>query len=385
MRYQKTLSILLITFAAGMIFLAAYIVSSVLPVQDLAQYWAGAHLLRENPYSETLTTNFERMSGYSMTSPAMVMRNPPSAIPLIVPLRYMSYNIAFAFWALLSILVVAGCARASTSFRANEQSSLTPAFLCLLYGPTIALLLVGQIAVLLLLGVTLFLIMVERKRDWMAGAFLSLTFVKPHVVLLFLIGILLWSLRTRRWAVLLSLALSLAATGGVVLLLNPHIFAQYIAFAREFTTETTPYPNIGGLLYVMSGSRDLAFLPQIAGLVWLGFYWKKHRLQWDWRSHGLMILLVSVACSYYSFPFDQVVLLPALLAAFANGNRRVFLAAFIATDLGFAFYFSNLAGKFGFGYMFLWWTAGAWLITYLVALKTRSDNQTMNATYAQSS
>ena len=98
----------------------------------------------------------------------------------------------------------------------------------------------------------------------------------------------------------------------------------------------------------------------------------------------MVILLVSLACSYYSFPFDQIVLLPALIAAYTNGNRRIFLAAFIATDLGFAFYISNLAGKFGFGYMFLWWTAGAWLITYVIALKTRSD-QTMTATCAQSS
>jgi hypothetical protein len=384
MRFQKILSILLIAFAAGLLFLAAFIASSTLRVQDLAQYWAGAHLVRENPYSEMLVTNFERASGYSMNSPAMVMRNPPSAFPLVLSLRYMNYNVAFAFWTLLSILIVAGCARASSSFSGNSESSLAPAFLCLLYGPTVALLLVGQIAVLVLLGVTLFLVMVERKRDWLAGAFLSLTFVKPHVVLLFLIGILFWSQRTRRWVVLLSLALSLAAASGVTLLLNPHVFIQYIAFVREFAGETMPYPNIGGLLYVISGYRDLAFLPQIAGLVWLGFYWNKHRLGWDWKSHGMVVLLVSVACSYYSFPFDQIILLPALIAAYTNGNRRIFFAAFIATDLGFAFYISNLAGKFGFGYMFLWWTAGAWLITYVIALKTR-PNQTMTETCAQSS
>jgi hypothetical protein len=111
----------------------------------------------------------------------------------------------------------------------------------------------------------------------------------------------------------------------------------------------------------------LAFLPQIVGLAWLVFYWRKHRANWDWKFHGMAVLLVSVACSYYSFPFDQIVVLPALMAAFANGNRRIFLAAFIATDLGFAFYISNTAGRFGFGYMFLCWTALAWLITYLIA------------------
>ena len=368
-----------------MLLLAGFIASSALKVQDLAQYWAGAHLIRENPYSEALVTNFERSFGFSMHAPAMVMRNPPSALVFVLPFRYMSYNSAFAVWTLVSILVVAGCARASSSVSGNSDASLTPAFLCLLFGPTVVLLMLGQIAVLVLLGVTCFLIMAERKRDWLAGAFLSLTCVKPHIVVLFLIAIALWSIKARRWAVLLSLGLSLAATSVLVLLLNPHIFLQYIAFARQFAGETTPYPNIGGLLYVVSGYRDLAFLPQIAGLAWLAFYWRRHRSHWDWKSHGMTVLLVSVACSYYSFPFDQIVVLPALMAAFANGNRRIFLWAFIATNLGFAFYISNIAGRFGFGYMFLWWTASAWLITYILALKSRLGNQTKTATYVHGS
>jgi hypothetical protein len=211
--------------------------------------------------------------------------------------------------------------------------------------------------------------MAERKRDWLAGAFLSLTCVKPHIVLVFLIAVALWTLKTRRWAVLLSLGLSLVATSVIAIFLNPHILAQYLAFARQFSGETTPYPNLGGMLYVLSGHRELAFLPQIAGLVWLAFYWREHGSHWDWKSHGMMVLLVSVACSYYSFPFDQIVALPALMAAFANGNRRIFIGLFIATNLGFALYISDIAGRFGFGYMFLWWTASAWLITYAASLK----------------
>ena len=166
MSFQKILSFLLILFAGGMLFAAGFIASSALRVQDLAQYWAGAHLIRENPYSETLVTDFERSFGYSLQAPAMVMRNPPSALALILPFRYMSYNIAFAFWMLVSVIVVASCARVPSSLSGNSEP-LAPAFLCLLYGPTVALLMVGQIPVLVLLGVTLFLVLSERKRDWL--------------------------------------------------------------------------------------------------------------------------------------------------------------------------------------------------------------------------
>jgi hypothetical protein len=385
MRFQKVLTVLLIIFAACMLLLAAFIASSVLKVQDLAQYWAAAHLLRENPYSEALVTNFERSFGYSMHAPAMVMRNPPPALVFVLPFRYMSYNLAFAVWALVSILVVAGCSRASSNLGGDSDASLAPAFLCLLFGPTVVLLMLGQLAVLVLLGVTCFLIMAERKRYWLAGALLSLVCVKPHVVLLFLISVTLWSVRTKRWAVLASMGLALVVTSAIALLLNPHIFVQYLAFARQFAGETTPYPNVGGLLYIISGHRNLAFLPQAAGLVWLAVYWRSHRSHWDWKSHGMAVLLVSVACSYYSFPFDQIVVLPALMAAFSRGNRRIFLGAFITTNLGFAFYLSNAAGRFGFGYMFLWWTASAWLITYVIALNSRFGDQAKAAVCVQSS
>jgi hypothetical protein len=125
------------------------------------------------------------------------------------------------------------------------------------------------------------------------------------------------------------------------------------------------------MLYAFSGKHILVFLPPLLGLCWLAFYWRQHRSHWDWKTHGMRVLLVSVACSYYSFPFDEVVVLPALVAAFARGNRRVFLVLFAVTNLGYAAYISGLAGRFGFGYMFLWWTASAWLATYVISMSRR--------------
>ena len=71
--------------------------------------------------------------------------------------------------------------------------------------------------------------------------------------------------------------------------------------------------------------------------------------------------------------------LPALMAAFANGNRRIFTGFFIATNLGFALYISNIAGRFGFGYMFLWWSASAWLITYVATLRSQWQGRAEHA------
>ena len=125
--------------------------------------------------------------------------------------------------------------------------------------------------------------------------------------------------------------------------------------------------NLGGMLYQASGWRPAAVLPQIAGTVWLAFYWWLHRKSWDWKSHGLVVLVVSLGFSYYSYPYDEVIVLPALLAAAANGNRRFLLTGLILTNLGFAVYLSKLADIWGLRYMFLWWTGSAWMVTYLLS------------------
>jgi hypothetical protein len=370
MRLQNILFILLFAVMIGFLFVAALGMSAAMPAQDLAQYWAAAHLAWQNPYSLQSVTAFERSFGVSRNVTPMVLRSPPWAVVVVLPLALFNYQMAYAAWALMSIVVVAGCARAAWNLF-DSAPSLAPAFLSLAFGPTICLLMLGQIAVLVLLGVTLFLVMVERERDWLAGAALLLVLLKPHIAALFLLTVALWSFHCKRWKVLVSAFLTLVAASFAALAINPHMFTQYLHFAREFVRETTPYPNLGGILYAVTGRHSLAFLPQTVAAIWTGFYWHHHRANWDWKTDGVLVLVVSLWCSYYSFPFDEVVLLPALMAAFANGNRRVFLAGFVAANVGYLLYLSNSAGRFGFGPLFLWWTASAWLITYLLSRRAQ--------------
>ena len=162
-------------------------------------------------------------------------------------------------------------------------------------------------------------------------------------------------------------ALALVISTGIVVLIDPNVFRQYLQCVRIFTNERGPYPNLGGLLYLASGWRRLAFLPEVAGLVWLGFYWWANRESWDWKTDGSIVLLVSLACSYYSYGYDEIIALPALLAIAANGNRRIFFIFFGLINAGYVFFLSGAAAKVGLTYMFLWWTASAWLLTYLLS------------------
>ena len=82
-----------------------------------------------------------------------------------------------------------------------------------------------------------------------------------------------------------------------------------------------------------------------------------------------VLILSTSLCSYYSFPHDEILVLPALIAAFATGNRRAFLLCFIATNLGYAIYLSDTAGHLRLTYMFLAWTAShGWLLCFFFSL-----------------
>ena len=173
MRYEKIPSFLAIAFAISALFVAAFMAASALPVQDLAQYWAAAHLVKTNPYSYQLVSDFEKSAGISSNALPLVIKNPPWAILFILPLGLFGYYVAFAIWAVFSVVVVAGCALAAWNLY-NSPPSLAPALLSLFFGPTVVLLMLGQWTVLVLLGVTLFLTMAARKKDWYAGASLLL-------------------------------------------------------------------------------------------------------------------------------------------------------------------------------------------------------------------
>ena len=373
---KKTLTFASLVFAGVALFVAAFLASSQLQVQDLAQYWAAAHLFSQDPYSMELTKAFEHSAG--IVAAPLVVKNPPWAIVLLLPLGLLGYHSAFAIWSVLSVCLVAGCAKAVWDI-SGSGPSLAPALLSLIFGPTVVLLMLGQFTVLVLCGSVLFCVMVRKKRDWLAGASLLLIIGKPHIALLFLIAVFLWSFFSRRWIVLVSGAVAWLAASGAALAINPHIFAQFWRRTMLVVGEREPYPNVGGMLYSLSGAHALALLPQIVGLIWLAFYWREHRSHWDWDDHGLAVLLCSVACSYYSYPYDEVLALPALTAAFAKGDRRIFLMVFALTNLGYGGYISGIAGHFGYGSMFLWWTAAGWLLAYVLAQKRAGREPTLSS------
>ena len=373
---RRILTFALVCFVCGMLLVAAFMAAGALPVQDFAQYWSAAHLVRQNPYSYSSVAQFERSQGI-FTDPPLVLKNPPWSIPFILPIGLFSYRFAFAIWTLISLVCLMASVRLIWQRLNPAPSSLKPLLVPLLFGPVLVQLMLGQWTILVFLGISVFLVCAEQRRDWLAGAALVLVFGKPHVALLFLIVVALWAVQQRRWRLLLSSSLALLAASAIVTVLNPHIWTQFLQRTILVMHETEIYPNLGGMLYATFGRHYAAYFPQLCGLVWVLIYWRKHGRHWNWWDHGTVVLLCSVVCSYYSYPYDEILALPALLIAFANSASRAFLILFVLTEAGYAVYLSNVAGHFGYGYTFLWWTASGWLIAFAAyRLQTRQRQQT---------
>jgi hypothetical protein len=361
----RLLTLVLLIVVGGLLFFAAFMYAGAVPGQDFAAFWSAAHLIRQDPYSYELHSQFKSLHGLTQVR-EMVVRNPPWALLFILPIAAFGYQASFAFWGVVSLVIIVVCARVMWQhFRLPP--TLTSIVLPLLFGPTVVLLMLGQWTVLSLLGFVGFLIATERRWDWVAGAALILVLGKPQIALLFLFVVPIWSVFMNRWAVLYSGAVALLGSSLIVGLLNAHIFTLFFHRIVEAAGESEIHPNLGGFLYLISGVHLLATFPQLGGLVWSFFYWKKHKEQWDWWRHGSLLLACSLCCSFYSNPYDEILALPALLVAYADGDRRIFFSGFLLTNLAYALYFTNVAGYFGFDYMFLWWTSLGWLATFLLA------------------
>ncbi|HEX3148100.1 MAG TPA: hypothetical protein VHR66_08440, partial [Gemmataceae bacterium] len=180
-----------------------------------------------------------------------------------------------------------------------------------------------------------------RHLPWLAGAAGVLIAIKPHLVYLFWIALAAWAVRRplpTRWKVIAGgLIAGLIATA-IPMALNPHVLDQYRDAMTQRTPEQWKSPTIGSILREAFGPErfDLQFVPMIFGLLWImALGWRDRNRPWDWSERLPMLLLVSfVTASYGAWPFDLVILLPAVIHVAATLDHRAerprFVAAIVA-------------------------------------------------------
>ncbi len=291
---------------------------------DFMPYWAGGklNLSGENPYDAQKKEQVQIEAGGQPSNqvPIAIFLNPPWTLPFVMPFSLISYSISRIAWLLFSITcLVISAIYLWRYYDGPPKVGWLAWVVVIIFAPTISMLEDGQIAFLILLGLVGFLYFsISHENDWAGGAALALVSIKPQVIYLFWIAILFWVIKQRRWKVLVSCFLTIVALTALAMLFNPRVISQYLAMMQNSYLAKLATPTIGAYLRFFWLGVDkfwLQFVPPFVGGLWFIYYWLKNRNVWSWSLSLPILLLVSQVTAPYTYTYDQVVLLPAIILA----------------------------------------------------------------------
>lgn len=291
---------------------------------DFTAYWGAARvfLAHQNPYAHQPLFDIQRSVGWPGPE-AIRAYNPPWTLPLFSPLGLLPFASARFVWLVLSLGIEMFAALTMVRYFGGAPRlrwiALLVAFTFVPLGLTDRL---GQITPLILLGLVAFLLLVRARQWFAAGMFLLPALgIKPHITWLVAIAVLLWSVHQRLWRLLLGAITAYAVSTAAVALLDPAAFHYFGNIYGEAINQAC---GLGGGLRILFGLQHtwLQYAPCLPGLVWLLWYWARHRHAWSWPQQAPLVLLVSLVSSPYAWHLDYIVALPAFIALAARGAWR---------------------------------------------------------------
>jgi hypothetical protein len=333
--------------------------------RDFISYWAAGHQLVHgaDPYDGAAIREMEHAAGYDQGY-RLIMRNPPAALFLVVPLGFLAPNTALLFWMIALVASLVASIRLLWILNGRRPDRLQLLGYC--FAPVMACLMAGQFGIFLLLGAVLFLYF-HKSRPALAGAALLLCAAKPHLLLPFGAVLLLWIFIQKAYRILAGFCAALFASCALAFCFDVHVWAQYLSGMRaeRVMDEFIPTMSVFLRLVLHRDAVWLQFLPEAVACLWALWYFWTRRNRWDWMDQGLLLLLVSVLCAPYAWFTDEAILLPAVLAGIyrADDAGRSLLPFGFLAGAAMIELFAKVQMTSGF-YV---WTVPAWLAWYLYA------------------
>jgi hypothetical protein len=334
--------------------------------RDFIAYWSAGQQLAHgaNPYDSRGIHLLEHGAGLSDDQNLRIMRNPPDAFFLVLPLGFVGPTPGILLWLLAllaSVSVSVGLLWTLNGRPDNYFHFLGYAFL-----PVITCFKAGQVGIFLLLGISLFASL-HRSRPFFAGTALLLCAIKPHLFLPFGLVLILWTAVHRQFRILAGFCVALAASCALSYHLDPPAWSQFSDLLRTGGVFDEPVPALSVYMRLLIDPHTvwLEFIPVTLACGWAVWYFWTRKDRWDWLDHGMLLLLVSVLCAPYSWLTDESVLLSAVLFGLYRAAEagRSLVPLWIIGSAGLIETISNVQLTTPY---FLW-TAPAWLGWYLYA------------------
>jgi hypothetical protein len=365
--------------ALGVGILAVAMSGSEAANRDYDEYWAVGHQLvhHGNPYDSAAVLRILQAGGCKGTS-HMILRNPPSALFITLPLGFVNMRVGAIVWSLALIAALMASIRMLWIIQGRPQDRLH--LLGYIFPPALACLLAGQIGIFLLLGATLFLYL-HASRPYLAGAALVLCSLKPHLFLPFGVVLFAWIVSRRAYPILMGALATLMASSALSLYLDPGILSHYVHGEKAENIQNLFIPCLSVLFRVAihRSAVWLQFLPALAGCVWGIWYFSTRRDRWSWIEYGPLLLLVSAMVAPYAWFTDEAILVPAILAGLyraSNAGRSLLPFGCIA-GVALIEVVAGVPLTTGF-YL---WTAPTWLAWYLYAVRGTTQGATIQMNY----
>ncbi|MGC8549014.1 MAG: glycosyltransferase family 87 protein [Acidobacteriaceae bacterium] len=289
--------------------------------RDFISYWSSAKLLaaHHNPYDRAAIFRLE-MSQQAHFAKPLVMRNPPWALFLVMPLGWVSLSTAALLWMVLIIV----CALGAIQLMRRPGAGEVPLTL-LLFAPTVICAGAEQTSIFTLLGVVLFLRW-QKSRPFAAGLALLPAMLKPHLLVLFWVVLVLEMWRRREWRLVAGGVFGMLVANAVALVFDPRVWQDYLKAMKAEQLGAVYCPNVSDSLRLLIAPNAvwMEALPTVAGIAVAVWYWRRWRGRWDWWRQGAMLIALSVLTAPYAWPFDQVLFLPAMMSTLAAVPKRAF-------------------------------------------------------------
>lgn len=334
--------------------------------KDFIAYWAAGQLLHRgsSPYDAEAVFRIEKAAGFSEDRP-LVMRNPPFALVLALPLGVMSVKVGVVVWSVLIVAALMISIRLLWVMHGRPPDRLH--LLGYVFAPALACVQLGQTPTFALLGLVLYLHF-HRKKPLVAGLCIPLLAIKPQLLVPFGLILVVWAVTRRSYILLTGAAVGMVSALVVPMWLSPRLWTDYVAVLHTANSENHLIPTVSALVREIHPRADwMQVIPVAAACAWAIWYFRRHTRDWDWNREGLLLLLVSIWTAPYAWFVDEIILLPAILRGiYVCARLERPLISFGLVDAA-ALVPVLLGVPLGSGAFI--WTSTAWLAWYIYALR----------------
>ncbi len=299
------------------------------------------------------------------------MRNLPWALPMVLPLGLVGPRTGALLWALATVASLVVSVSILRRMYGRPKSQLH--WIALSFGPGMICIMMGQSSLFVLLGYVLFLSL-HPTRPFMAGLALWLCALKPQLFLPFGVVLIAWIIVSKSYKIVAGAAVALGASCAATWLIDPTAWSDYSHMMRTtgFDKAFIPCLSVAVRLWLSPQLMWLEYLPIALSCAWALFYFWRRRGAWNWESSGGLLLLVSLVAAPYSWVYDGVLAIPALLQGAYLTRSRLLLIILAVSSL--LVEVELVSGASVISALFLW-MAPAWLAWYLAARSLAKKEQ----------